>query len=432
MARKSKEEIEENNRQERINKYISDSIRDSVNLRKDKMEYSGLEQEFISILDKMLEDFRRTLGIKHLGDKGNSREELLKDFLRQDFLPKRFGISKGSSKVISTEGKSSKQIDLLIYDELNTPRLLSVGNLQYFPVESVYGVIEVKSNLDSTKTITDALENLASFKSLNKKPINGKHNKGFGILFAFIADLEWDTIIDCVKSFQNNKNNNELLPNLIVILDKGLIGFSENGWEIFESDQLNSSKNLKLCGNPNHKDFTLLHFYLVLMDLLTNLDLKAPQMREYVNLQISSKKHSYRFNMGHFSEIANCKKHGKYIRDLTDESMEKIINTCKNQTKVNHLVAMNIAYEKEVWGKEQIEKSYDVYIYNPKNLELKDLLFRNGGFIAYDEIIIDDEIYLIPHKYSFMEELINSCPKCPSFKELLEKKSMKNTNSEDN
>jgi hypothetical protein len=62
--------------------------------------------------------------------------------------------------VISSTGHISNQVDLLIFDKLNSPKLMSIDDIQYFPIESVYGVIEVKSNIDSKDTLFDAFKKI--------------------------------------------------------------------------------------------------------------------------------------------------------------------------------------------------------------------------------------------------------------------------------
>ena len=82
-----------------------------------------------------------------------------------------------------------------------------------YPVESVYGVIQVKSVL-TKKEIKNALDNIASYKKLNKHFINNssdfviidnsKSKRGFGILFAYDSDLDWIDIVNEIKVYAEN------------------------------------------------------------------------------------------------------------------------------------------------------------------------------------------------------------------------------------
>lgn len=67
------------------------------------------------------------------------------------------------------------------------------GQYKVFPVETVYGVMQVKSKL-TKKELKKGLENIASYKRLKRKQIQceiimgkPKSDRGFGILFAMIV-----------------------------------------------------------------------------------------------------------------------------------------------------------------------------------------------------------------------------------------------------
>lgn len=61
-------------------------------------------------------------GIKrrHRGETGGRREDDLREFLRS-FLPERLGI--GSGEIAASDGSVSPQMDLIVYDALETPLL---------------------------------------------------------------------------------------------------------------------------------------------------------------------------------------------------------------------------------------------------------------------------------------------------------------------
>jgi hypothetical protein len=103
--------------------------------------------------------------IPHPGELGAGREEVLRQFLRK-YLPRRFGVSTGF--VFDSIGNVSRQIDVIIYDALLTPRFEAVGGKEFYPCESVVCVGEVKSVLTSNKDVINALENLRSVKVLDR------------------------------------------------------------------------------------------------------------------------------------------------------------------------------------------------------------------------------------------------------------------------
>jgi hypothetical protein len=101
------------------------------------------------------ETLARTL-VKHAAEKGRIVESVVKSALR-GILPGRFSI--GTGFAITASGRTSPQLDLVIYDGyLNSPIILE-GGTGLFPIECVYGFVEVKSKLDGqeidkfTKTV---------------------------------------------------------------------------------------------------------------------------------------------------------------------------------------------------------------------------------------------------------------------------------------
>jgi hypothetical protein len=101
------------------------------------------------------EDLAKTL-VQHKAEKGRIVESVVKTALRA-ILPGRFSI--GTGFIISSGGQSSTQLDLVIYDAFyNSPIVLERGT-GLFPVECVYGLVEVKSRLDQNEidSITKAI-----------------------------------------------------------------------------------------------------------------------------------------------------------------------------------------------------------------------------------------------------------------------------------
>jgi len=61
----------------------------------------------------------------------------------------------------------SKQIDIVVYRTDYHP-VFEIGGIKHFPVESVMAVIENKSSISSTKSLHNALQNIASVKALDR------------------------------------------------------------------------------------------------------------------------------------------------------------------------------------------------------------------------------------------------------------------------
>ena len=131
-------------------------------VRMEKVDF--LEQYFRAEYDKLnaaVIDYNRKL--PHAGMVGNENELALSALLR-GFLPPRFGIET-SGIVIDKHGHKSKQCDIVIYDLEQYPKYFR----KVFPIEVVYAVIEVKTELTKAEA-EDALENLKSVNMLDFRP----------------------------------------------------------------------------------------------------------------------------------------------------------------------------------------------------------------------------------------------------------------------
>ena len=104
--------------------------------------------------------------IEQSGEKGRALEDDFKKFLRK-YLPKKLDISTGF--IIDSSGKQSKQLDVIIHDAFQTPLLYDNNNVRVIPIECVYAVIEVKSDIEKTATVCSIFENMKSVKDLEKK-----------------------------------------------------------------------------------------------------------------------------------------------------------------------------------------------------------------------------------------------------------------------
>lgn len=101
--------------------------------------------------------------IKHNPTRGSAAENALRGLLRE-FLPQRCGV--GSGFMLAANGTVSRQLDVIVFDQLEAAPLYRDGELVILSPDSVYLVIEVKSNLDSI-ALGDAFVNINSVKTLN-------------------------------------------------------------------------------------------------------------------------------------------------------------------------------------------------------------------------------------------------------------------------
>jgi len=111
----------------------------------------------------------------HSSEFGQYRERLVKELL-SDFLPRY--VSLGEGFICNKNSKRSTQCDIVIYNREETPNLESDDLRRFFPIETLYGVGEVKSKL-SVYELKKAAKKLQNVKKVrwdqpsNSQPING-------------------------------------------------------------------------------------------------------------------------------------------------------------------------------------------------------------------------------------------------------------------
>jgi len=111
---------------------------------------------------KMLSDLTLGRVFEHGTSQGTASEQQWLELL-EAYLPKRYRAAPGF--VINAEGRRSRQIDIVIYDELGSPPLFPHAAGVHLPVESVYGVFEVKPVM-TRSWLVDAGEKAASVREL--------------------------------------------------------------------------------------------------------------------------------------------------------------------------------------------------------------------------------------------------------------------------
>ena len=188
------------------------------------------------------EDIREL--IEHQASKGTRVEKEIRQFLI-DFLPEMYQYSSGI--VIDNSGNEcdrSKQEDILIIDKFFNPKLFIDDEPSIYPVDVIYCGIEVKTSLNETE-LHNAVKNIESLKKLEyikDKVIYNKSNgivvsdtnPPIGIIFAFDTTFKSSTTL--LNHYNNAISNVSPLhrPNILCILNRGIIGISENKKPVIE------------------------------------------------------------------------------------------------------------------------------------------------------------------------------------------------------
>lgn len=159
-------------------------------------------------------------GMKHPRHLGDFLESEVGKLLRS-LLPQKYLVEKGFA--LNDFSAVSQEQDLLIIDgSLGSP-ICKTDGIGYYPIESVIGSIEVKSNLD----LSELRKSLVSCSSLKKLPFppfvydDAEDKRIFYAIFAYTSSCK-------EKSFESElthcieKIPESLRPNLIYVLDRGL------------------------------------------------------------------------------------------------------------------------------------------------------------------------------------------------------------------
>lgn len=140
--------------------------------------------------------------VKHNGEKGVENEQIIIDFLK-DFLPQSYSIGRGF--LIDKNGNTSNQCDIVIYDNFYNPNLIKLNSNTYFPVESVYCVIEVKTTLRDGDW-KKSFEDMQKIQKLDFIEENITFTKGNGVYFSKTTRPSY-----FLFSYQTDTNNSETI-----------------------------------------------------------------------------------------------------------------------------------------------------------------------------------------------------------------------------
>lgn len=232
---------------------------------------------------------------EHRGDRGEYRERIVQEFLRP-YLPECYGLGRG--EVFSANGDSSRQIDIVIYDAIFSSVLMKNENNQLFPCESVFGSIEVKTELTG-KTLEQGVENIVSLKKLDREAsdmldilpfrrINvgegltynkAKKNHYLGMIFAY-KGLDFCTVVEYLREQSSDPAKRMMLPDFVFNI--------ERGYMVVRYKQEKRFKRVSFSGEDYDRygaiilgEYTLPVFYLTVNAFLNMSILKEPDWGKY-------------------------------------------------------------------------------------------------------------------------------------------------------
>ncbi|CAC9599903.1 hypothetical protein BHECKSOX_1373 [Bathymodiolus heckerae thiotrophic gill symbiont] len=104
----------------------------------------------------------------HAGEYGLYRENICKNLI-ESCVPGRYSVSNGF--VINSKNEISNQLDLIVFDKLETPFINIDTQGVFYPVETVVAIGEIKSSLTTSK-LCEALVKLSKQKDLKSKMVD--------------------------------------------------------------------------------------------------------------------------------------------------------------------------------------------------------------------------------------------------------------------
>jgi hypothetical protein len=116
----------------------------------------------IDAIDKTIAAANSSGQIDHPGLKGRLREIVVEELIKPFLSPR---VKTASGMIVDPTGKFSKQIDIILYDELVTPPIQFAGDVTVIPCHAAVATVEVKSNLNA-RELESAIKNARSVKNL--------------------------------------------------------------------------------------------------------------------------------------------------------------------------------------------------------------------------------------------------------------------------
>ncbi len=395
---------------EKQEKPFAATVKEAILLRNKDREFHGLEREFIYQQQSLLDAFNKSRDLKHPRDIGNAREEHLRGFLsKSGYVPFRIGISTTSSRVISPSGHTSKELDIVIHDKINSSLLMTRENaFEAYPIECTHGTIQVKSLLTKSE-IVKGLENIASYKSLYADRRTG-YRSGFGILFAYDSDMEWPDIVNEIGAFAKD-HEKHLWCNVVVVLNRGLIFHGDDRHGAYRFDDMMSLGDLQMHGQPDQYGTCLFTLYTILMELCSLSGAGSAPINSYYRLPLISGPYSYEYVTGPLHEMAVCPLHGKYLKKISEDTLKRIVETVEQSIILESWDVFDMA--RGVIPPQRTFIKDPVRVYNPETLDFP-TIFQAGALngIQMEMVRIAETTVYLPKYYVDKELIIEPCLEC--------------------
>ncbi len=221
--------------------------------------------------------------IFHTGEYGTYREAIVRDFLRF-ICPRGLDISTGY--LITSLDDTSTQCDIIIFDSNMTPIYEQGDRQRFFPIESVFGIGEVKSTLSRANFIT-ALNKLARNKALSERMVStpptiirkspsGPYdpvNHPYDIIPSFLIcqklNFDLSQIEQEISSFYDDDIELRHRHNMILSIEDGLLAYFDSNDKTLPYARLHRVDLKDRFTYPDKYPYTHLKLFSSYMFMLT-------------------------------------------------------------------------------------------------------------------------------------------------------------------
>jgi len=146
--------------------------------------------------------------IVHAAEKGRALENGVRTLLRS-ILPAEYGLSTGFVVYHTPEGsRLSSQLDIIIYDALRSGPIVSLETCDVFPLEAVYGYVEVRATLKSSSDEAERpADNSLEQCLIKNRDLRNMTDRRYHLPFAsspvetFVMPREWAAKIPSIRSY---------------------------------------------------------------------------------------------------------------------------------------------------------------------------------------------------------------------------------------
>ncbi|MGF6443624.1 DUF6602 domain-containing protein [Paraburkholderia youngii] len=330
------------------------------------------KQLFRAVSDKMQRDFELAAQFAHMPTRGAAREDTLRKFLTDGRLPAKYGL--GSGEVVDHLRRVSRQCDIVIYDSIYGLSLHYNEQSQIHPIDSVYGIIEVKSGLSKAELL-DSLEKIKVFKQMSpdgaiSEPLGNGYSvlrarsAPFGVVFAYA--LGGNSLNSLQENLQEWEANNppSVWPNYICVLGEGCI-HHQAGFETCVDSGKITEKSFPI--GLRYESDSLFKFYCAVHDMCSRMKLGPVELERYFDPGVKIGRFSV---FGRITEAELTIEGKPPVRArLKESTLEKIVAWCANTQKITQSDLLKKRFGALPAGLTEGSPSMGapLYLYNPDN-----------------------------------------------------------------